>query len=145
MPIRRLKPDVVDKIAAGEVLERPANLIKELIENSVDAGADLIEVEFDGGGREVSVYDNGKGIPAEELALALERHATSKISESEDLYRLHTFGFRGEALSSIAAVSRMTMTSRTKSSGDGHRVVSDFGAVAPTAPVSASAPPALVK
>ena len=76
----------MDKIAAGEVLERPANLIKELIENSVDAGADSIEVEFDGGGREVSVYDNGKGIPAAELALALERHATSKISESEDLY-----------------------------------------------------------
>ncbi len=135
--IRVLAPDVVDKIAAGEVLERPANLIKELIENSIDAGADTIEVEFDGGGREVSVYDNGKGIPAAQLALALQRHATSKISQSEDLYKLHTFGFRGEALSSIAAVSRMTMTSRTRNSPEAYRVASEFGKICEPAAVSA--------
>lgn len=135
--IRVLAPDVVDKIAAGEVLERPANLIKELIENSIDAGADTIEMEFDGGGREVSVYDNGKGIPRDQLALALQRHATSKISESEDLYKLHTFGFRGEALSSIAAVSRMTMTSRTRNSPEAYRVASEFGKVSEPAAVSA--------
>jgi len=135
--IRVLAPDVVDKIAAGEVLERPANLIKELIENSIDAGADLIEVEFDGGGREVSVYDNGGGIPREELALALQRHATSKIAQSEDLYKLHTFGFRGEALSSIAAVSKMSLTSRTPKAGDAYRVTSDFGQVSEAAAVSA--------
>ncbi len=137
MPIRVLAPDVVDKIAAGEVLERPANLIKELIENSIDAGADLIEVEFDGGGREVSVYDNGKGIPPQELALALQRHATSKITLSDDLYKLNTFGFRGEALSSIAAVSKLTFTSRTRQTGDAFRVLSDFGSVGEPAPVGA--------
>lgn len=137
MPIRVLDPDVVDKIAAGEVLERPANLIKELIENSLDAGADLIEVEFDAGGREVSVYDNGCGISRDELALALQRHATSKIVESEDLYRLNTFGFRGEALSSIAAVSKMTMTSRARDANQAYRVTSVFGEVSEPVPVSA--------
>jgi len=137
MPIQVLAPDVVDKIAAGEVLERPANLIKELIENSLDAGADQIEVEFDGGGREVSVYDNGAGIAKGELALALVRHATSKITQSEDLYRLNSFGFRGEALSSVAAVSKMTMTSRSRSSSEAFRVESDFGVVSEPAAVSA--------
>lgn len=132
MSIRVLAPDVVDKIAAGEVLERPANLVKELIENSLDAGADSIEVEFDNGGREVSVYDNGSGIEGDELALALKRHATSKISSSDDIYRLHSFGFRGEALASVAAVSKLTLTSRRRGSAQAYRVVSDFGAIGGT-------------
>src|SRR5690348_8123711 len=98
MPIRVLPADVVDKIAAGEVLDRPANLIKELVENSIDAGADEIEVEFDSAGREVRVSDNGCGMDEKDLLLALERHATSKILDHSDLFRLNTFGFRGEAL-----------------------------------------------
>lgn len=137
MPIRVLAPEVVDKIAAGEVLERPANLIKELIENSLDADCDLIEVEFDQGGREVSVYDNGYGMPKEELALSLQRHATSKITQSEDLYKLNTFGFRGEALSSVAAVSRMSITSRARNANQAFRVQSEFGVVSEAAAVSA--------
>lgn len=137
MSIRVLKPDVVGKIAAGEVLERPANLIKELVENSLDAGADSIEVEFDSGGREVLVTDNGGGIPREELALALERHATSKISDSEDIYRLNSFGFRGEALASIAAVSQLSLTSRVRGSKQGFRLNSEYGLLGDATPVSA--------
>lgn len=137
MSIKVLAPDVVSKIAAGEVLDRPANLVKELVENSLDAGADMIEVEFDGGGRDVCVSDNGSGIAREELKLALERHATSKITESEDLYRLHSFGFRGEALASIAAVSQLTLTSRTRGATQGFRVHSEYGAVGEPTPVSA--------
>ena len=137
MPIQVLAPDVVDKIAAGEVLDRPANLIKELIENSIDAGADLIEVEFDEGGREVSVYDNGRGIPPGELALALQRHATSKIKAAEDLYKLSSFGFRGEALSSVAAVSRMTITSKPATEAQAHRLASNFGVVDQPVAISA--------
>lgn len=137
MPIQVLAPDVVDKIAAGEVLERPANLVKELIENSLDAGADLLEVEFDGGGRAVSVYDNGGGIPREEMPLALQRHATSKIKAAEDIYDLHSFGFRGEALASVAAVSKLTLTSRARGSAEAYRLLSDYGKIADTVPVSA--------
>jgi DNA mismatch repair protein MutL len=132
-----LAPDVIDKIAAGEVLERPANLVKELIENSLDAGADLLEVEFDGGGRAVSVYDNGGGITCEEMPLALQRHATSKIKAAEDIYDLHTFGFRGEALASVAAVSKLTLTSRARGSAEAFRLISDYGKGGDTVPVSA--------
>ncbi|HMN68412.1 MAG TPA: DNA mismatch repair endonuclease MutL [Bdellovibrionales bacterium] len=135
--IRVLKPDVVDKIAAGEVLERPANLVKELVENSLDAGATEIEVEFDRGGRDVLVRDNGRGIERDQLALALERHATSKIQDSGDLYRLRSFGFRGEALAAIAAVSRLQLTSRPPSAAQGFRVTSDFGKVGDPMPISA--------
>jgi DNA mismatch repair protein MutL len=135
--IQVLSSEVVGKIAAGEVLERPANLIKELIENSLDAGADQVEIEFDSGGREVCVSDNGSGIARDELRLALERHATSKISEAEDLYRLHSFGFRGEALASIAAVSSLTLTSRKKGAVDGYRLHSEFGRAGEPSPVSA--------
>ncbi len=137
MPIHVLAPDVVDKIAAGEVLERPANLVKELVENSLDAGADSLDVEFDQGGREVCVLDNGSGIPQGELALAFQRHATSKITTSDDLYRLHSFGFRGEALASIAAVSKVSLTSRPKGNGQGFRLTGDFGALGVPAPISA--------
>lgn len=127
MNIRVLSPEVVDKIAAGEVLERPANLIKELVENSLDAGSDQIEVSFDAGGRDVYVQDNGKGIDVEDLPLAVQRHATSKITEAEDLFALHSFGFRGEALASISAVSRMSLTSRTRQQSDGYRIQGAFG------------------
>lgn len=127
MSIHRLPAEVVDKIAAGEVLERPANLLKELIENSIDAGATELEIEFDRGGRDVRVQDNGRGIVKSELALALERHATSKIVQSEDLYQLTTFGFRGEALSSIAAVSDFQITSRRHNQAEAYRLNSRFG------------------
>lgn len=127
MPIRVLAGDVIDKIAAGEVLERPANLLKELIENSLDAGADELEIEFEQGGREVVVRDNGGGMSREDLRLALLRHATSKITSSDDIYSLHSFGFRGEALASIAAVSELTLTSRQGETA--YRVVSQFGQI----------------
>ena len=114
MSIRVLSPEVASRIAAGEVVERPASAVKELVENSLDAGADEIRVEISEGGRRlVRVVDNGHGIPTAEAALAFERHATSKLKQPEDLFTIQTLGFRGEALPSIAAVSRMTIASRT--------------------------------
>jgi DNA mismatch repair protein MutL len=115
MTIHILAPNVAAKIAAGEVVERPANVAKELIENSLDAGATEIRVEIrEGGQRLLRVIDNGHGMTAEEAPLALLRHATSKIASADDLYEIQTFGFRGEALYSIAAVSQMTLTTRHK-------------------------------
>ncbi len=114
MPIRVLPPDVADKIAAGEVIERPVSVAKELMENAIDAGADDIRVEIVQGGRRlIQVSDNGCGIPSAEVELAFARHATSKLTSAEDLYRVRTLGFRGEALASIAAVSRLTLATRT--------------------------------
>ena len=116
MTIHILAPDVAAKIAAGEVVERPANVAKELIENSLDAGATEIRVEVrEGGTRLLRVVDNGHGMPAEEAPLAFHRHATSKLTTADDLYQIATFGFRGEALYSIAAVSQLTLTTRHKS------------------------------
>lgn len=113
MHIHRLPPDVAAKIAAGEVVERPANVAKELIENSLDAGASEIRVEIrEGGQRLLRVIDNGHGMVSDEAALALERHATSKLSNADDLNQIVTFGFRGEALYSVAAVSQLTLTTR---------------------------------
>lgn len=103
MPIRRLSPETVNRIAAGEVVERPASAIKELVENALDAGGRNIEIQADGGGlSRILIADDGKGIPREELPLAIERHATSKLEPDDagdvDLLRIHTLGFRGEAL-----------------------------------------------
>ena len=113
MPIRLLAPDVADKIAAGEVVERPASVAKELIENSLDAGATDIRVEAREGGRGlVRVIDNGSGIPAAEAALAVQRHATSKLQSADDLEHIATLGFRGEALAAISAVSQFTLVTR---------------------------------
>ncbi len=127
MSIQVLSPEVVDQIAAGEVVERPAHLVKELVENSIDAGATRVHVEFFDGGRIVKVIDNGKGMSPEDLPKALERFATSKISKTDDLWKLRTFGFRGEALASIAAVSKVTLTSRREGDEQAHQLISDYG------------------
>ena len=128
-PIRRLPPDVVARIAAGEVIERPTSVAKELIENSLDAGATRVVVEVEGGvERLLRISDDGCGLGAESLELALERHATSKITSSEDLHRLTTLGFRGEGLASVAAVSRLTLTSST-GPGEGMRLEAEGGEV----------------
>ena len=125
--IKTLSEETISQIAAGEVVERPSHLIKELVENALDAGADEIEVDFDQGGRFVKVKDNGSGIAQEDLSLALARHATSKISQSEDLWKLKTYGFRGEALSSIASVSDLTLISGSKGKISPYRIRQAFG------------------
>ena len=126
--IKKLSQEIIGQIAAGEVVERPAAAVKELVENSIDAGAKNITVELrEGGIKYLRVSDNGKGIPAEQIRMAFERHATSKISEAKDLFDIHTLGFRGEALASIAAVSRVTCTTRTQDAPFGTRAVVEAG------------------
>ena len=129
-PILRLDEEIIGKIAAGEVVESPASAIKELVENSLDAGATSVTVEIrDGGISYLRVTDNGRGIPSRDVRLAFERHATSKIRRSSDLFDLHTLGFRGEALASIAAVSKLTLTTRHAREDEGTRAVCEGGTI----------------
>ena len=127
--IKILDESVSNIIAAGEVVENPASMIKEMIENSLDAKATVIKIEVFKGGIEVKINDNGIGMDKEDTLLSIERHATSKISTKEDVFNLQTYGFRGEALASIAAVSKLTITTRTASSSTGYRIGSYGGVV----------------
>jgi DNA mismatch repair protein MutL len=126
--IKTLPPEVVAKIAAGEVVERPASVVKELLENALDAGSGSVKVEVQGGGRKlIRVTDDGEGMTAEEALLSLKRYTTSKIDSIEDLFALRSFGFRGEALSSIAAVSRMKVVSRKGEEISGVEIILEAG------------------
>jgi DNA mismatch repair protein MutL len=134
MPIRRLDPLLVDRIAAGEVIERPAAAAKELIENALDAGAKAVEVAIEAGGRRlIRVSDDGRGMDEADLKLSVERHATSKIPDG-DLTAIATFGFRGEALPSIASVSRLEIRTRTEGASTGLKLVVEDGAKSPVEP-----------
>ncbi len=127
MKLRRLPEDIVNRIAAGEVIERPASAAKELIENAIDAGASRIDIAIGGGGRElISVSDDGKGMTPDELTLCIERHATSKLDDN-DLFNISSLGFRGEALPSIGSVSRLMITSRTAQAKDGAWMIAVTG------------------
>lgn len=139
MPIRVLPETIASQIAAGEVVDRPASVVKELLENAIDAGARQIEIEIRQAGRElIQVTDDGCGIPAQEISLAVCRHATSKLIAAEDLFKIQTLGFRGEALASIGSISRLTLTSGTAENAVGGRLVVEGGLAARTLPTTAA-------
>ncbi len=140
MPIRILTDEVASQIAAGEVIERPASVVKELIENALDAKAGQITIQVDGAGRRlIEVSDDGVGIPAGEMEIALARHATSKLSSAEELFHIQTLGFRGEALASIASVARFTLISRAQGAEVGARLRVEGGRASPLEPVGVPA------
>ncbi len=134
--IRQLPPSLVNKIAAGEVIERPASVVKELLENSVDAGATDIEISIESGGLDlIRISDNGCGIDADQVSLAVASHATSKLTTADDLFDVHTLGFRGEALASIAEISHLTLRTRTADSESGVELTVKGGEAEPLQPV----------
>ena len=141
MPIRRLPPETVNRIAAGEVVERPASAVKELVENALDAGATRVEIQADGGGlTRILVADDGQGLTAAELPLAIERHATSKLVPDDagdyDLLHIATLGFRGEALPSIGSVARLSIASRARGQAEAHAILVEAGAVGAVSPAA---------
>ena len=125
--IKKLPQNIINQIAAGEVVERPANMVKELVENALDSGANKIEIHFSEGGRFVQIKDNGCGIQSKELNLALSPHSTSKLDSIKDLWNIHSYGFRGEALASIAEVSDLTLISKPSNQNQAGRLKSVFG------------------
>src|SRR5947209_989634 len=139
MRIKQLPPSVVTKIAAGEVIERPASVLKELLENAVDAGSSRIDVDIEQGGAElIRIVDNGCGIVAEDLPLAFSSHATSKLASADDLFRIGTLGFRGEALASVGSIAQVTLQSRPPDRDCGAQVTCHGGVLGPVTPWNGS-------
>jgi DNA mismatch repair protein MutL len=136
MPVRRLDPVLIDRIAAGEVVERPAAVVKELVENALDAGATSIEVTIEAGGRRlIRVIDNGRGMTPNDLDLAVERHATSKLPDG-NLFAIETLGFRGEALPSIGAVAHLSIITRTADAATGSAIAVESGRKGEVRPIA---------